>query len=57
MSVDNFEAARLATAHLIAQGHRRLAFVTVAGMTMSRSEKIDGFLAAAEAAGLRASAR
>lgn len=53
---DNFEAARLATLHLIAHGHRRLAFVTVAGMTMSRSAKIDGFYAAAEAAGLRAQA-
>jgi len=50
---DNFEAARLATQHLIDKGHRRLAFVTVAGMTMSRSAKIDGFLAAADAAGLR----
>jgi DNA-binding LacI/PurR family transcriptional regulator len=50
---DNFEAARLATQHLIDTGHRRLAFVTVAGMTMSRSAKIDGFLAAADAAGLR----
>lgn len=54
---DNFEAGRLATAHLIAQGHRRLAFVTVAGMTMSRRDKIAGFHAAAEAAGLVASAR
>lgn len=53
---DNFEAARLATRHLIAHGHRRLAFVTVAGMTMSRSAKIDGFHAAAEEAGLRAQA-
>ena len=54
---DNFEAARLATQHLIAHGHRRLAFATVAGMTMSRSAKIDGFHAAAEAAGLRADAQ
>ncbi len=54
---DNFEAARMATNHLIEKGHRRLAFVTVAGMTMSRSAKIDGFHAAAEAAGLRDSAR
>ncbi len=54
---DNFEAARLATAHLIDKGHRRLAFATVAGMTMSRSAKIDGFHAAADAAGLRASAQ
>ena len=49
---DNFEAARLATHHLIEKGHRRLAFVTVAGMTMSRSAKIDGFRAAANEAGL-----
>ena len=49
---DNREAARLATQHLIDRGHRRLAFVTVAGMTMSRSAKIDAFRAAAEAAGL-----
>ena len=53
---DNFEAARLATRHLVEQGHRRLAFATVAGMTMSRSAKIDGFHAAAEEAGLRGSA-
>jgi DNA-binding LacI/PurR family transcriptional regulator len=57
VTVDNFEAARLATQHLIAQGHRRLAFVTPAGRTMSRSEKIDGFLAAADEAGLRHSAQ
>ncbi|MBB3178755.1 LacI family DNA-binding transcriptional regulator [Variovorax sp. Sphag1AA] len=49
---DNFEAARMATAHLIAKGHRHLAFATVAGLTMSRSAKIDGFHAAAEAVGL-----
>ena len=54
---DNFAAARLATQHLIDTGHRELAFVTVAGMTMSRRDKIEGFYAAAEAAGLRASAR
>lgn len=54
---DNFEAARMATRHLIAHGHRQLAFATVAGMTMSRSAKIDGFFAAADEAGLRAGAR
>lgn len=47
VTVDNFESARLATAHLIAHGHTRLAFVTAAGMTMSRQEKIKGFEAAA----------
>jgi DNA-binding LacI/PurR family transcriptional regulator len=54
---DNFAAARLATRHLIDRGHRRLAFATVAGMTMSRSAKIAGFRAAAEAAGLRRTAQ
>ncbi|MBG6073675.1 MULTISPECIES: LacI family DNA-binding transcriptional regulator [unclassified Polaromonas] len=54
---DNFEAARLATQHLIDQGHRRLAFATVSGLTLSRSDKIAGFHAAAEAAGLHKDAR
>jgi DNA-binding LacI/PurR family transcriptional regulator len=57
VSVDNFEAARLATGHLITHGHKRLAFVTATGQTMSRSEKIKGFFAAAESAGLQRSAR
>lgn len=56
VSVDNFEAARLATAHLLAHGHRRLAFVTASGITMSRREKINGFMAAAASAGLAAGA-
>jgi DNA-binding LacI/PurR family transcriptional regulator len=54
---DNFEAARIATDHLIAHGHRRLAFVSVAGLTMSRRDKIAGFNAAAQAAGLSATAQ
>jgi DNA-binding LacI/PurR family transcriptional regulator len=49
--VDSFESARIATQHLIAMGHRRLAFVTPSGRTMSRNEKIAGFLAAAKGAG------
>ncbi|SAL38091.1 ribose operon repressor [Caballeronia arvi] len=53
---DNFEAARLATRHLIAHGHTRLAFATLTGVTMSRRDKIDGFLAAAAEAGLSESA-
>jgi DNA-binding LacI/PurR family transcriptional regulator len=57
VSVDNHEAARLAAAHLIERGHRELAFVTASGVTMSRSEKVRGFRAAAEAAGLGAHAR
>ena len=54
---DNFAAATLATNHLIGMGHRQLAFVTVAGLTMSRSAKIEGFRAAAQAAGLGAKAQ
>ena len=57
VTVDSFESARLATQHLIGQGHTRLAFVTPAGRTMSRREKIAGFLAAAKKAGLAKSAR
>jgi len=49
---DNHEAARLATQHLIDHGHVRLAFATVSGLTLSRSDKIAGFHAAADAAGL-----
>jgi DNA-binding LacI/PurR family transcriptional regulator len=49
---DNFEAARLATRHLIAHGHKRLAFATLTGVTMSRRDKITGFFSAAEEAGL-----
>ena len=57
VTVDSFESARLATAHLIERGHRRLAFVTPSGRTMSRSEKVNGFLAAARAAGLERDAQ
>jgi DNA-binding LacI/PurR family transcriptional regulator len=57
VTVDSFESSRIATQHLIAQGHRRLAFVTPSGRTMSRGEKINGFLAAAKTAGLEDSAQ
>ncbi len=53
---DNFEAARMATQYLIDRGHRRLAFATVAGMTLSRAAKIAGFRAAVDGAGLRRNA-
>ena len=56
VTVDNAAAARMATEHLISRGHRRLAFATAAGQTMSRREKVRGFLAAAQAAGLADSA-
>lgn len=57
VSVDNFEAARLAAAHLVDLGHRRIAFVTASGRTMSRNEKVRGFRHAADAAGLAKGAR
>jgi len=57
VTVDSFESARLATAHLIEHGHEHLAFVTPSGRTMSRNEKIGGFLAAAKSAGLAKTAQ
>jgi len=56
VTVDNAAAARMATEHLISRGHRRLVFATAAGQTMSRREKVRGFLAAAQSAGLADSA-
>jgi DNA-binding LacI/PurR family transcriptional regulator len=47
VSTDNADAARLAVEHLLAQGQTRLGLVTAAGRTLSRTEKIDGFLSAA----------
>ncbi|WP_322085537.1 LacI family DNA-binding transcriptional regulator [Burkholderia sp. BCC1999] len=52
VTADNEAAARLATRCLVEAGHTRLAFATVAGITVSRSDKIRGFLAAARDAGL-----
>lgn len=61
MAVDNFVAAREATARLIALGHRRLAFVRYVQVGMRRvdpdaRERQEGFFAALKAAGLPASA-
>src|SRR5262245_36920044 len=55
VSVDNFATGRLAAEHLIANGHETLVFATASGKTMSRSDKIDGFLTAALKAGLERS--
>ena len=52
VSMDNAEAARIAVNHLIENGHRRLAFVTASGKTVSRMDKIDSFIAATESANL-----
>ncbi|HYF20189.1 MAG TPA: LacI family DNA-binding transcriptional regulator [Ramlibacter sp.] len=57
LTVDNQRAAALATQCLVEQGHRRLAFVTPTARTMSRDEKVAGFLDAARQAGLQRSAK
>lgn len=57
ITVDSVLAAYTATRHLIEHGHRRLAFVTVSGTTMSRKDKIQGFWQAVDEAGLRADSR
>lgn len=51
VTMDNANAARLAVEHLLARGHTRLAFVTAAGRTLSRTEKIHGFVSAVRSAG------
>jgi DNA-binding LacI/PurR family transcriptional regulator len=43
VSADNYQAGYLAADHLIAHGHRRLAFLVPGGKTVSRGDKIDGF--------------
>lgn len=45
VSMDNVEAGRLAAQHLIEQGCRNILFATEATLTLSRSHKIEGFLA------------
>lgn len=52
VSMDNFAAGRLAVDHLRGFGHSRLAFLSASGQTTSRREKIAGFLAAAQEAGI-----
>ena len=57
VSMDNAKASRLAVEHLLARGHTRLAFVTASGRTLSRAEKLKGFLAAVKNAGPRRTAK
>ena len=52
VSMDNVRAASLATQHLIDHGHTRLVFASASGRTVSRAEKIAGFLATAREAGI-----
>ncbi|MDF3834945.1 hypothetical protein P3W85_18555 [Cupriavidus basilensis] len=44
---DSFQAGHLAASRLAGLGHRRIAFVMPTGRTVSRSNKIAGFMAAA----------
>lgn len=52
ISVDNAIGAELAARHLIELGHRKLAFVSGALLSVNRRERFRGFVAALEAAGL-----
>ena len=52
LDFDNFEGARLATHHLLALGHRRIAFITGDAGHPDAVERHRGYRAAIEAAGL-----
>jgi DNA-binding LacI/PurR family transcriptional regulator len=52
VSMDNFKAAQIAVNHLIENGHHRLAYITPSRRSVSRMDKIDGFLAAVKKARL-----
>jgi DNA-binding LacI/PurR family transcriptional regulator len=52
VSMDNYQAGRIAAQCLIDAGCRHLAFATASGKTTSRRDKISGFLAATREAGL-----
>lgn len=52
LDFDNFEGARLATHHLLALGHRRIAFISGDLKHPDGQERLRGYRAALEAAGL-----
>ena len=52
VSADNVAGASLAVQHLVAHGHRTIAFLTPSGWTFSRAEKREGFMAAVQQAGI-----
>ncbi len=54
VGVDNFEGARIATDHLIAQGHRRIAFIGQSGAKAVHSMREAGYRASLAAAGITA---
>ncbi len=53
LDFDNFEGARLATHHLLALGHRRIAFISGDVAHPDAVDRLRGYRAAVEAAGLR----
>ena len=52
LSFDNFEGARLATRHLLDLGHRRIAFITGEPDHPDANERLRGYCAAIETAGI-----
>lgn len=52
LDFDNFEGARLATHHLLALGHRRIAFITGDPAHPDATERLRGYRAALAAAGV-----
>jgi LacI family transcriptional regulator len=52
VTLDNVEAARVLTAHLLDVGHRRIAFVTDADEVSTGRERLEGVRAALDAAGV-----
>lgn len=52
LNLDNVAGGRLATEHLIAQGHRRIAFIMGVPNHPDATERLKGYRAALEAAGL-----
>ncbi len=52
LNFDNFEGARLATHHLLTQGHRRIAFIAGDERHPDAKERLRGYRAALDAAGV-----
>jgi LacI family transcriptional regulator len=50
--IDNFEAAKAMTRHLLSLGHRGIAFIRGATNQLASAQRWDGFLAAMRAAGV-----
>lgn len=51
VGVDNVQGAGLATAHLLAHGHNRIAFIGGAAESSARRDRVQGFIGQMQAAG------